>query len=241
MVIKIFHETEQCYGSRRMSDELKGHGEACGRYRARTLMRLAQVSVKQKRKFRVTTNSKHDLPVFSNLLNRQFTISEPNRVWVSDITYVWTTDGWMYLAVVIDLFSRRVIGWSMNHRMNRFLVMDALRMAIWRRHPAAGLIFHSDRGSQYCSHDMRQLLKDYNIRGSMSRKGDCWDNAVAESFFGRLKTEKLYGKKYQTRERTRLEIVEYIEMFYNCRRRHSYLGNISPAEFETLRVKWIAA
>jgi len=241
LVRDIFNQTKQCYGTRRISDELKANGESCGRYKARTLMRLAQVTVNRRRKYKVTTTSKHDLPVFPNLLERNFTVSEPNRVWVSDITYLQTTNGWLYLAVIIDLYSRRVVGWSMNNRIDRHLVMDALRMGIWRRHPDVGLLFHSDRGSQYCSNDFRKLLQEHAIIGSMSRKGNCWDNAVVESFFSRLKTESLYGKKYQTRERTRQEIVDYIEMFYNNRRRHSFLGNISPAQFENLRKIWIAA
>ena len=204
-------------------------------------MRMADVCARQKRKYKVTTNSNHNRPVFPDLLNRQFTISGPDRVWVSDITYVWTTDGWLYLAVVIDLYSRRVVGWSMNNRIDRHLVIDALRMAIRRRLPDAGLVFHSDRGSQYCSEDFCKLLENHSISGSMSRKGDCWDNAVAESCFGSLKTERRYGTQYQTRTQTKQEIVDYIVMFYNNRRRHSFLGYISPAEFENQRNLWIAA
>lgn len=145
-------------------------------------MRLAGVQAKQKKKFKATTNSKHNLPVSPNLLKREFTVLQPNMAWVGDITYIWTEEGWLYLAVVIDLYSRRVVGWSINKRMTKQLVMDALLMAIWRRKPAAGLIFHSDRGSQYCSHAFQKLLKTYAIQSSMSRKGDCWDTI-------RLKTE----------------------------------------------------
>ena len=196
-------------------------------------MRLAGVSAKQKKKFKVTTdNSKHNLPVAPNLLNREFEVAEPDQVYVSDITYIWTSEGWLYLAIVIDLFSRQVVGWSLNSRMSRRLIMDALQMAIWRRRPASGLLFHSDRGSQYCSADFQKMLKQHKMISSMSRKGNCWDNAVAESFFGSLKTERVFFSNYTTRNEARKDIVDYIEMFYNSRRRHSYLGYVSPKEFE---------
>ena len=195
-------------------------------------MKLAKVSAKQKRKFKVTTDSKHNLPVAPNLLNREFKVEEPDRVYVSDITYIWTNEGWLYLAVILDLFSRQIVGWSLNRRMSRILIMDALRMAIWRRHPTPGLLFHSDRGSQYCSDDFQKMLKDNAMISSMSRKGNCWDNSVAESFFGSLKTERVYSSTYKTRDEARKDIVDYIEMFYNSRRRHSYLGYVSPKEFE---------
>jgi len=195
-------------------------------------MRLAGVSAKQKKKFKVTTDSKHNLPVAPNLLNREFEVAEPDQVYVSDITYIWTSEGWLYLAIVIDLFSRQVVGWSLNSRMSRRLIMDALQMAIWRRRPASGLLFHSDRGSQYCSADFQKMLKQHKMISSMSRKGNCWDNAVAESFFGSLKTERVFFSNYTTRNEARKDIVDYIEMFYNSRRRHSYLGYVSPKEFE---------
>ena len=153
-------------------------------------------------------------------------------IWVGDITYIWTTEGWLYLAVVIDLYSRRVVGWSINKRMTKQLVMDAVLMAIWKRKPAPGLIFHSDRGSQYCSNNFQRLLKTHGILSSMSRKGDCWDNAVAESFFGTLKLELVFWETYETRVQAKGSIVEYIEMFYNSQRRHSYLGYLTPMEFE---------
>ncbi len=195
-------------------------------------MKLACVSVRRKKKFKVTTDSNHKLPLSPNLLERKFEVSEPNRVWVSDITYLWTSEGWLYLAVVLDLFQRKIVGWSMSHRINKQVVMDALRMGIWRCRPESGLIFHSDRGSQYCSHDFLDLLKTHKMLSSMSRKGNCWDNAVAESFFGSLKTERVYITKYSTREEARRDVVDYIEMFYNSKRRHSYLGYLSPMEFE---------
>jgi transposase InsO family protein len=199
-------------------------------------MNLAGVSARQRKKYKATTDSKHSLPVAPNLLNRQFQAKEPNRVWCSDITYIWTGGGWLYLAVIIDLFSRQVVGWSMNNRITRKLVMDALRMAVWRRRSEPGLIFHSDRGSQYCSNDFQKMLKNYGMISSMSRKGDCWDNAVSESFFGTLKTERIFLTKYKTREAARRYIVDYIEMFYNSRRRHSFLGYLSPKEFEEKRL-----
>jgi len=222
------------YGARRIAKELEAQGESCGRTKAGTLMKLAGVSVKQSRKFKATTDSEHNLPVAPNLLERRFDVAEPDRIWVSDITYVWTFEGWLYLAVILDLFSRKVVGWSISSRINSKLVMDALRMVVWRRRPGPGLIFHSDRGSQYCSDDFQEMLDTHKMISSMSRKGDCWDNAVAESFFGSLKTERLYLTNYRTREAARLDIVDYIEMFYNCNRRHSYLGYLSPKTFEEM-------
>ncbi len=195
-------------------------------------MNLAGVAAKQKKKFKVATDSKHNLPVAPNLLDRQFKVKEPDQFYVSDITYIWTQEGWLYLAVVIDLFSRQVVGWSMSSRMKTDLVINALTMARWRRHPGAGVFFHSDRGSQYCSKKFQKELKMYGMISSMSRKGNCWDNAIAESFFGSLKTERIFFVNYKTRENARRDIVDYIEMFYNSQRRHSYLGYISPKEFE---------
>ena len=197
-------------------------------------MKLAGVEAKQKKKFKATTDSKHDLPVAPNLLERNFEVSEPDRVYCSDITYIWTTEGWLYLAVILDLFSRRVVGWSMSNRITKKLVIDALQMAAWRRRPEDGLIFHSDRGSQYCSNDFQKMLKKHGMTSSMSRKGDCWDNSVAESFFGTLKVERVFDSIYQTREEAKRDIVDYIEMFYNSKRRHSYLGYLSPKEFEKM-------
>ena len=232
-VVKQAHKISQAtYGARRISEEVEAHGIPCSRVKAKTLMRLAGVSAKQKKKFKVTTDSKHNLPVAPNLLNREFEVATPDQVYVSDITYIWTSEGWLYLAIVLDLFSRQVVGWSLNSRMSRKLIMDALQMAIWRRRPASGLLFHSDRGSQYCSADFQKMLKQHKMISSMSRKGNCWDNAVAESFFGSLKTERVFFSNYTTRDEARKDIVDYIEMFYNSRRRHSYLGYVSPKEFE---------
>lgn len=231
-VLDIHRRVRGSYGARRISEELTAEGEPCGRTKAATLMQLANISAKQKKKFKATTDSKHKLPVAQNLLKRNFTASQADSVYCSDITYVWTAEGWLYLAVVIDLYSRKVVGWSLNSRMTKKLVVNALQMAIWRRRPLPGLIFHSDRGSQYCSHDFQKLLKKNQMQSSMSRKGDCWDNSVAESFFGSLKTERVFDSPYSTREEARRDVIDYIEMFYNSSRRHSYLGYLSPAEFE---------
>jgi len=227
------HEISKAtYGARRISEEVEAHGKPCGRVKAKTLMKLAGVAAKQKRTFKITTDSKHNLPVAPNLLNREFEVAEPDQVYVSDITYIWTSEGWLYLAIVLDLFSRQIVGWSLNSRMSRRLVMDALQMAIWRRRPAPGLLFHSDRGSQYCSADFQNMLKKHKMISSMSRKGNCWDNSMAENFFGSLKTERVFFSNYPTRDEARKDIVDYIEMFYNSRRWHSYLGYVSPKEFE---------
>ena len=231
-VKEIHRQSKKTYGARRISEELKAQGESCGRTKAGTLMKLAEIEAKQKKKFKATTDSKHNLPVAPNILERDFTVPEPDRVYCSDITYIWTAEGWLYLAVILDLFSRQIVGWSMNNRITKALVIDALRMAIWRRRPQAGLVFHTDRGSQYCSHDFQKSLKAHSMISSMSRKGDCWDNSVVESFFGSLKTERVFDSRYETREQARRDIVGYIEMFYNSKRRHSYLGYLSPKEFE---------
>jgi putative transposase len=234
LVKEIHSQSKESYGARRIAEELTALGEPCGRTKAASLMREASVEAKQKKRFKVTTNSEHKLPVAPNLLERNFTADEPNRVYVGDITYIWTREGWLYLAIVLDLYSRRIVGWSMSNRMKTSLVVDALKMAIWRRKPGEGAIFHSDRGSQYCSKKFQKLLKSHKMRSSMSKKGDCWDNAVAESFFGSMKTERVNEMNYPSREEARRDIVDYIEMFYNSKRRHSYLGYLSPKDFEEL-------
>lgn len=236
LVLEAHRISKGTYGARRISEEVEAHGTVCGKTKAGTLMKLAGVCAKQKRKFKVTTDSKHNLPIAPNLLNREFKVKERDRFYVSDITYIWTNEGWLYLAVTLDLFSRQVVGWSLNSRMTKNLIMDALRMAVWRRQPATGLLFHSDRGSQYCSSDFQNMLKGYGMISSMSRKGNCWDNSVAESFFGSLKTERVFFANYKTRDDARKDIVDYIEMFYNSRRRHSYLGYVSPKEFEEMQL-----
>lgn len=187
-VVKSTHATSRgSYGARRHATELTSQGLTCGKYRAKTVMDIAGVEAKQKRRFKATTDSNHNKKVFSNLLKREFTVLEPNKVWVSDITYIRTSAGWLYLAVIIDLFNREVVGWAMGKKIDRHLVINATRMAVWRQKPSEGLIFHSDRGSQYCSGDFNKYIAGHGMLGSMSRKGNCWDNAVAESFFGSLK------------------------------------------------------
>jgi len=231
-VRKMDKSSGHSYGSRRMRKALNCLGFPVGRYKARKLMREAGVQVRHRKKYKVTTNSKHKQPVFGNLLQRQFTIPQPDQVYAADVTYVWTQEGWLYLAVVIDLCSRKVVGWSMSSRMKSQLVCDALKMAIWQRRPQAGLIHHSDRGSQYASKAFRKLLKAHGFQGSMSRKGDCWDNAVVESFFGSLKQERVQWRNYQTRYEAQQDILHYIAIFYNPYRLHSTLGYISPNDYE---------
>ena len=228
-ISKSFHES---YGSRRMRHELQKKGFRISRKRTVKLMKEAGVKVRHKKKYKVTTDSNHKLPVFKNLLDRKFQVESRDLAYVSDITYVWTNEGWLYLAVVIDLFSRKVVGWSMSSRMNAQLVCDALLMALWLRRPAKGLIHHSDRGSQYASKKFRRLLKAYGIQGSMSRKGNCWDNAVAESFFGSLKRERVQWAGYQNRWEAQQDVLSYITMFYNSKRAHSYLGYMCPNDYE---------
>jgi len=224
--------TDFSYGSRRMKKALNALSYIVSRNKTRKLMQEAGISVRRKKKYKVTTDSNHPKPVYPNILKRQFEVSQIDRVYVSDITYIHTRKGWLYLAVVIDLCSRKVVGWSMHKRMKATLVCDALKMALWQRRPKPGLIHHSDRGSQYASDIFRQLLKDNEIIGSMSRKGNCWDNAVAESFFGSLKQERVQWYDYRTRHEARQDIVQYISMFYNCYRLHSTLGYICPNDFE---------
>ena len=232
LVKEVAEASKDTYGSRRMKRALNALGFPISRNKARKLMGEADVQVRHRRKYKVTTNSNHKQPVFDNLVQRQFDVPEADRVYVADITYIWTQEGWLYLAVVIDLCSRKVVGWSMGSRMKAQLVCDALRMAIWQRGPKAGLIHHSDRGSQYASKAFRRLLKDNEFKGSMSRKGDCWDNAVAESFFGSLKQERVHWRNYQTRHEAQQDILNYISMFYNSHRLHSTLDYMSPNDYE---------
>lgn len=229
---RVAQSSLNTYGTRRMAEAMSAMGYHMGRYRARGLMRRAAIQVQYRKRFKVTTDSDHPQPIHDNLLDRDFAVTQPNRVWVSDITYIWTHQGWLYLAVIIDLYSRRVVGWAMGARINAALVGDALEMAVGTRKPPPGLIFHSDRGVQYASRQVRQRLDRYQMLGSMSRKGDCWDNAVAESFFGTLKNERIHWRRYLTRDEARRDVVNYITMFYNPRRLHSYLNYRSPMDFE---------
>lgn len=231
--IKAIHRAKrQIYGSPRIHAELKDLGLPHGVNRVARLMREHGIRAKQKAKFKATTDSRHSLPVAPNLLNRDFKAGAPGRKWVADITYVHTLEGWLYLAIILDLYSRLVVGWSMSGRMTRQLTLDALEMAVRRRKPGPGLIHHSDRGSQYASGDYQKTLQAHKMICSMSRKGDCWDNAPAESFFHTLKTELVRFRLYRTRDEARADIFNYIETFYNRSRRHSALGLISPAQFE---------
>lgn len=236
----VHHNSGESYGSPRVYQALKKQGEPCSENRVARLMREDGLRAKTKRRFKATTDSKHNLPVAPNLLNRDFSPEEPNQVYAGDITYIWTTEGWLYLAVVIDLFSRSVVGWAMDKRMTRQLVMDALTMAVLRRRPPSGVIFHSDRGSQYASADFQSLLAKHGMRCSMSRKGDCWDNAPVESFFGSLKQELVFHQRYPTRFHARQSIFGYIERFYNRRRLHSTLGYKSPGDYEATYFKLAA-
>lgn len=225
------------YGSPNIHEDLRARGERTGRKRVARLMREAGIRSKVVKRFKATTQSKHSLPVADNLLQRDFTAVAPNRAWVSDITYLWTREGWLYLCVVLDLWDRKVVGWSMGERLVAELAVDALSKAVMLRRPPDGLLFHSDRGSQYASEAFRAELGRCKMVQSMSRKGDCWDNAVAESFFGILKRELVYHETYGTRAEARLSVFQYIEGWYNRRRRHSTLGRLSPLEFEqTARV-----
>jgi len=233
--IKLVHEkSRKTYGSPRITAELCASGIRCGKNRIARLMRENGVVAKTKRKFKITTDSKHNLPIAENLLDQKFTADAPNKTWTGDITYIWTRQGWMYLAVVLDLFNREIAGWSMRKRITKDIATEALTMAVKRKRPQAGLIFHSDRGSQYASHKFRKLLEKHHFIQSMSGKRNCYDNAVTESFFHTLKTELVYFEKYRSRSEARQSIFEYIEIFYNRIRRHSYLGYVSPVDFGKL-------
>jgi putative transposase len=228
-----YEQNRRVYGSPRLWLELKDLGLGCCRNTVAKLMRLLGLQAITVKRFRIqTTDSKHGLPVAENLLGQDFGVAETNRVWVGDITYIPTDEGTLYLAAVKDLCSRKIVGWSMNDRMPAELVIDALKMAIGREQPAAGLIHHSDRGSQYASGKFRDLLKDHGITCSMSAAGNCYDNASMESFWGSVKQELVHQRRFNTREEARAAIFEYIEIFYNRQRRHSSLGYVSPEEFE---------
>jgi len=230
---QIHHERKKdVYGSPRVHEELKARGKRCNVKTVAGIMRENGIQSKTAKKFKATTDSKHSRPVAQNVLNRNFDVQGANQVWLADITYVWTREGWLYLAAVEDLYSRKVVGWSLSERLHSRLVVDAFEMAIGRRLPGEELLHHSDRGSQYASEHYQRLLQAHGISCSMSRKGDCYDNAPMESFFATLKKELIYHEEYQTREEARQSIFEYIEVFYNRVRRHSALGYLSPDDFE---------
>ena len=228
----VFVEGRMLYGTRKIKHRLEQRGVVISRKRIARLMQVGGLQRKTKRKFRVTTNSKHGLSISPNLLKRQFHVTAPNHVWAGDITYIPTQNGWLYLATVMDLYSRKIVGWSMDTNMKASLVNDAITMAIWQRRPAKGLIWHSDRGSQYCAKSHREILKDHGIVQSMSRKGDCWDNATSESFFSILKRELVELNNFVNQKEASAAIFEYIEVFYNKIRAHSTVGYLAPIEFE---------
>jgi putative transposase len=237
---RIFDKKRKLYGSPRIYREMHGTKYTCSRSRVARLMRKNKLVARQKKRFKATTDSSHDYPVSPNLLDRNFSVDFINQCWVSDITYIDTMEGWLYLCTIIDLFSRRVVGWSMASHLRAELAIDALDMAVLHRNPPKGLIFHSDRGIQYASTVFRDKLEEYHMIQSMSRKGNCWDNAPAESFFSTLKMEEVYHEKYRTRDEARQSIFEYIEVFYNRQRSHSFLDYISPAKYEELRLQKVA-
>ncbi len=235
-VVEAFKTGRGTYGSPRVLGELIDQGFDVGRRRIARLMRELGLRGLSPRKFRATTDSDHEHPIAQNVLDRNFEAQRPNEKWVTDITYIWTSEGWLYLATVMDLYSRRIVGWSMADHMRTELCLDALGMALKQRTNIEGLLHHSDRGSQYASDRYRDVLKAEQIECSMSRRASCWDNAVAESFFGTLKNELIYRRPWLDRESARDAISEYIEVFYNRIRRHSTIGNISPAKFEEMEL-----
>ena len=237
---EIYDGSKGRYGSPKITQELQDRGYRVSKNRVARRMRDAGLRSKVRRKYRVTTDSKHHFPVAPNLLERNFTAEAPDKVWVSDITYLATRSGWLYLTVIIDLFSRMVVGWALSSSLSHEMAVTALKRAIKRRRPGDGLIFHSDRGVQYACTDFRKELGKHRFVQSMSRKGDCWDNAVAESFFGIMKTELVYHEQYKGHQDTLHSIFEYIEAFYNRERRHSTLGYLCPVEYEKQKLKYCA-
>jgi transposase InsO family protein len=232
IIKNIYENSKRRYGSPKIYKALLNMGIKCGKNRLIRIMRENNMRSITKKKFKITTNSKHNNPVFNNILNRQFEVEKPNKVWVSDITYIYTNEDWLYLCVIIDLFSRKVIGWSLSNSIAVEIVINAIKMACFNRNYPKDVIFHSDRGVQYTCYDFQKILNIYNFNCSMSRKGNCWDNACAESFFRSLKVEEVNHYKYSTRDEARASIFEYIEIFYNRKRIHSSLGYLTPEEYE---------
>lgn len=232
----IFDDEKSRSGAPRITQRLKQAGESVSKHRVARIMRENGWRAKAAKKYKATTNSNHQLPVAPNLLQQNFLAYKADEKWVSDITYCWTEEGWLYLAVVMDLYSRKVVGWAMSERMTKKLVIDALQMAIWSRKPPRGLIIHSDRGSQYCSHEYQRLLRLHGLICSMSKRGDCYDNAAMESWNHSFKVEAIHGERFATRDCAKKHVFEYIEIYYNRKRLHSMLGYQSPASFEVKRV-----
>lgn len=231
-IVRIYQANRQVYGSPRIHAVLRAEGKPCGKKRVARLMRERGLSARPRKHRTRTTDSTHEQPVAPNLLNREFTATAPNTKWVADITAIWTSEGWLYLAVVLDIYSRLVVGWAMDAHRDEALVEQAARMALAHRQPEPGLLHHSDRGSQYSATDYRELLEQYGIVMSMSGKGDCYDNALMESFFGTLKSECVDRQSFASRAQARLVIFEYLEVFYNRQRLHSSLGYLSPVTYE---------
>jgi transposase InsO family protein len=232
---KVYQKHKRRYGSPRITDELRECGHGCNKKRVARLMREHGLRAIAGRKYKVTTHSGHDEPIAPNLLQQNFQAAVPKAVWVSDITYIWTREGWLYLAAVVDVYNRKVVGWSLSERLTRDFVVAAIRQAVWRERPPKGLIFHSDRGLQYASGDVRNLLACYEFRQSMSGKGNCYDNALMESFYHTLKIELVYQEDYATRSQARQSIFEYIELYYNRQRKHSALGYLTPVQFGQIK------
>lgn len=230
-ILTAHQRTRETYGTKRWYRDLTDHGVQIIPYRVRTLRKKLNLYCKQKRKFKVTTDSKHHLPVAPNRLNREFSVLVPNKVWVSDITYIPTDEGWLFLAGIKDLFNRELVGYAMDETMTKHLIKQALLRAIAKKHPGKELMMHSDQGSQYCAHDYQKLLLQLSMVVSMSRKGDCYDNAPMESFWGLLKTELIHHRRFKTRQQAIAEITEYIEIFYNRQRKQKILGYLSPTQF----------
>ena len=231
--IKRIHvQSRGIYGSPKITKVLVEEGVNVSQKTVANIMKENNIKSKTVKKYKATTNSNHSLPISPNLLNQNFTVDAPGKVWVTDITYVWTSQGWLYLATVMDLFSRRIIGWAMDKRMTKELVILALQRALWRQPPQKGLIHHSDRGSQYCSKAYRALLDKHNIISSMSRKGNCYDNACIESFHSIIKKEWIFHEKYRTRAQAQASILDYILHFYNCKRIHGTIGYKTPIAYE---------
>jgi putative transposase len=233
---RVFDDEKGRPGSPRISRRLQEEGIPAGRHRVAKLMRDNGLRAKAAKKYKATTNSNHSLPVAPNRLEQNFTADVPDQKWVSDITYIWTEEGWLYLAVVLELYSRRVIGWAIGERMTAALVCDALMMALWRRHIPKGVIVHSDRGSQYCSVAYQKLFQQHQLICSMSKKGDCYDNAAMESWNHSFKVEAVHGERFLTRSEAKYQVFEYIEVYYNRKRLHSKLGYVSPEAFEAKKV-----
>lgn len=231
-ILRVFNESKRSYGSPRIYRQLKTEGISCGRNRIARLMRKSALIARKKRKYKKPVTERYDRSFAANLLNRKFNYAKPNCAWVSDVSYFWTRSGWLHLAIVMDLFSRMIIGWSMSSHVDKDLTLDAFTMALLNRSPKPKLIHHCDQGAEYTNHEYQDILQNHDIISSMSRSGNCYDNAVAESFFKTIKTELARKQKFNTIEEARAAIFEYIEIFYNRKRLHSTLGYVSPAEYE---------